>query len=276
MTTYIRQRSPPNAPLSANDLAWQTVRAQNADGTSTVYRVHESVGVNGMQYVAGGGAFGGGTGVLYGAPAPTNNVQGISMGVPPGYNSYGNNGETVIFIPNNDDDSETDSDDEEAAMVVATAPDAKPKKAPRCSKTTPCCIGSGVVLAVGFLVGYIFLIEFFVSNRPPPHQSHTSSMATAAPGGEALTNLRSVGAPPAPPQVPEAPRPQVPVYPQQMYVLTPVMVDSQKAFGLAPQGAAEGALNGALPPVERPRSNLSAASRDEPLPSKHRGSENLV
>lgn len=46
------------------------------------------------------------------------------------------------------------------------------RSTPRCSsRNTPFCIGSSMLFAVGFIVGYVFLIDFLVDVRAPPKKA---------------------------------------------------------------------------------------------------------
>lgn len=214
----MRQRSPTNH-LPPDDMSgWQTMRARNPDGTSTVYRVHESM-------TGGGGGLVGGAAPAYGAGGPnihtvigaggssggcnhTNNNNNNVMYAtpasryPPYHDPYQVGGATspnIVFVKSSNDDEggyndydddsgddSSDSDEEGTPHTASSSAYDEPsvqsnnnnncccnnnnrRSTPRCSsRNTPFCIGSSMLFAVGFIVGYVFLIDFLVDVRAPP------------------------------------------------------------------------------------------------------------
>ncbi|KAL7552578.1 hypothetical protein ACHAWF_015818 [Thalassiosira exigua] len=213
----MRQRSPPTTPAYYEDsnMTWQAMRAHNADGTSTVYRVHDS-----MMYGPGG------TMPRNGIPCRGDdrvinhgNMQ-YDCAVPESSSSFmpyhpHTARANVVYLERNDhenDEGDDESDGEDPSSPTISAP--KPQRAPRCSSTSPFCITTGIVLALSFIVGYCFLIEAMVTRRKNHHvQRWTGSGLRSAP----------VAHPPPQYQYPVQQGALEAVVPQpQYYVLQPV------------------------------------------------------
>lgn len=219
----VRQRSPSSQGSAAaasfqppttmpqdptNDAsAYRTMRSRNPDGSSTVYRVHESV-LHGAAGVAP-------------APAPPGRYYGGGGGIPPppglapnatyapyapsSYTPY--NGPTsyshydggmhypqqqqqqrqqphVVFV-RGDDEADDDWEDEvpdghngdgesqlvpfsssssSSSSVMSYEPEERTSRRPWCARNSLPCILSGMILAIGFVTGYVFLVEAIVDH----------------------------------------------------------------------------------------------------------------
>ena len=187
----VRKRSPnsANAPwLPEDPTSFQTVRTRNADGTSTVYQIHESM--NGS-----GGMSGLPPGVLGGGGMPSNG----GYGAPYGQQQHQHQ-PNVVYVQqqtdnnytsdnesnDNDNDSDSDSDDEQplspttsTALIQQSFSNSKSKRCcrPR-STTSPICIILGILIAISFIVGYIFMIDAIVThNRTKAHSNNGEPVA---------------------------------------------------------------------------------------------------
>ena len=179
----IRQRSPTNA-LPEDPMAFQTIRTRNPDGTSTVYHVHESM----ANSVPIGGIPGcGGPHQLYGG-APGN----IYAGQQP----------NVVYVQSRDDtndDEDEEADDDgyeeptnsstsvESTALVTQSSTNKRRRRRLCQpskSTSPLCIATGIIIAISFIIGYIFMIEAIVNhnrNRPSVQASLRSGSSGVSP-----------------------------------------------------------------------------------------------
>ena len=179
----IRQRSPTNA-LPEDPMAFQTIRTRNPDGTSTVYHVHESM----ANSVPIGGIPGcGGPHQLYGGA--------------PG-NIYGGQQPNIVYVQsrddtNDDDDDESDDDgyeqptnsstSVESTALVTQSSTNKRRRRRLCQpskSTSPLCIATGIIIAISFIIGYIFMIEAIVNhnrNRPSVQASLRSGSSGVSP-----------------------------------------------------------------------------------------------
>lgn len=154
------------------------MKVRNADGSSTVYKVHESMdGMNPVEYVAPGL-------VEYNLPSPTSvmqpdmNVHGAPM--PHYYSPYSSERQSsspnVRFVESGNDNmpQNTSVPAEPSQPDTTTSPSKsrrrrKLKKPEWCSKTSNICLVGGILLALGLIVGYVFLIEAIVSRSVPTH-----------------------------------------------------------------------------------------------------------
>ena len=162
--------------------SFQTMRQVNADGSSTVYHVHDSIngGMGGglpPQVILGGG---GGIPLQQQQQHIMSSQQQqapISGGIvyPYGQQQQQPN---IVYVQSDEysEDSDYESDNEESTALVqrqhnqSQSPRNKRKKCCLNSKSTSTiCILTSILFAISFIVGYIFLIDAIVTNNRNNH-----------------------------------------------------------------------------------------------------------
>jgi hypothetical protein len=194
----VRQRSPTNNSFHATTLpedpmAFQTIRGRNPDGSTTVYRVHESV-IHGGAGGNGGMYFGdcssnttnsmmyGAQPSAYGAPPP---YAGHMIGSQHHHQPYQQQVHppqpyNIVYAQrsNNMDTDYESSDDEQEGDTRAIATIGRPLSTPshrqrgfmrRCNRTSIPCVLLGILMAISFIVGYVFMLEAIVNRSRPSH-----------------------------------------------------------------------------------------------------------
>lgn len=224
---------------------YHTMRARSPGGTPTVYRAYDTVlqqpqsapGASSYEYAP----------QQY-APHRYAPHQTSPTGGAPHVVYWGGDGappsspacEGVPLTPTAPRSSSPSYDD-------APSPKRSPKRSAKCSRNTPACLTFGILLAVSFLVGYVFLIGALV-NVSRRHKGGGHRATATAPAQ--LRSAPVVVAAPVPVREEEEP---------QYYILQPVA-------GPAGGGVA------ARPPLLRLRSTEYAAAarpRTEPAPRIH-------
>lgn len=169
----VRQRSPTNnatTTLPEDPMAFQTIRGRNPDGSTTVYHVHESVlhggGGNGMSYA---GSYSDNN-MMYGAQS--------AYGTPYAGHQYQQHQPYIVYAQRaskDDSDDESSSDDEETSSTIVPSTTQKRSLFRKCNRTSIPCVLLGIVMAISFIVGYVFMVESIVnhSRKPPAATSST-------------------------------------------------------------------------------------------------------
>lgn len=166
-----------------NNQQWQTMRGSNPDGSSTVYRVHESMMGGGIAGAYGGGGAGG---KMYSAspyshgdhnPNAMNYQQRNNN--EPGTDAGSNTNGGGQQHPNSSTDTSPATVTEDEIVPLAFYEDDDEEEIEgheRCSHTTPLCFFVSILFAISFIVGYCFMIEAVVSNRRS-HVAHSNEGA---------------------------------------------------------------------------------------------------
>lgn len=177
-------------------MSWSTMRVRNGDGSSTVYKVHESLGGTAAeQFVLGGCDSYGPPSGHYGNPiSPTSvmvpqEVFGSPCGhhhpaSPPSFggpfgphHQVGAASPNVIVVEGGTDDDgggyDETAEQYRGAPVTTTPSKSKSRRRPKrpewCSLTTNVCIMGGVFAGLAFVIGYMYLIEAIVNRTVPTH-----------------------------------------------------------------------------------------------------------
>ena len=180
--------------MSGSAMSWSTMRVRNGDGSSTVYKVHESLGGSAAeQFVLGGPPSG-----HYGNPiSPTSvmvpqevfgspcghhlhTASPHSFGGPFGpHHQLGAASPNVIVVESGTDDDgggyDESAEQYAGAPVTATPSKSRSKSRRRskrpewCTLTTNVCIMGGVLAGLAFVIGYMYLIEAIVDRTVPTH-----------------------------------------------------------------------------------------------------------
>ncbi len=177
-------------------MAFQTIRGRNPDGSTTVYRVHESVIHGGASTVGGGdGAmyfgdcssntnsmvYGGAQQSAYyhGAPSHAGHMIGSQhqpyqqLLHPTTTQPY-----NIVYAQQyNDTDHESSDEDEDETRAIS--PIGQPSTAShrqrgfmkRCNRTSVPCVLVGILMAISFIVGYVFMLEAIVNRSRPSHSN---------------------------------------------------------------------------------------------------------
>lgn len=176
----VRQRSPTNnTTLPEDPMAFQTIRGRNPDGSTTVYHVHESVMHGGAG--AGGGMYAGdNNSMIYGTQS---SAYGTSYGGQFGphtqhhhpYQHHHQQQQPYIVYAQRQHDSEAESsdddNDEEATRAISPVQSQRGilRSIPRsCHRTSIPCVLFGILMAISFIVGYVYMVESIVNRARTP------------------------------------------------------------------------------------------------------------
>jgi len=182
--------------------SFQTMRQVNADGSSTVYHVHDSIngGMGGglpPQVVLGGGS--GGIPLQQTHHIMSQQQQApISGGMV--YPSYGQQQQqpNIVYVQSDEySDSDVESDNEESTALVQHN---QSQQSPRNRKIKCClnskststiCILTSIIFAISFIIGYIFLIDAIVTNNRNNHSSYNNGNQNVMPGSSLRIGSRA-------------------------------------------------------------------------------------
>ncbi len=188
--------------LDKSMASWQTIRLRNADGTSTVYRVHDSETTNHNNIVHSSSMsaspsllpeviLGGSTEGQnihhyghYGSPMPTSSMDSTA------FPHYGHNITTLHSAHGTQSHSQTP-----VVILKPTKKRTRSKCAKNCSTSSnPLCITCGVILSLLVIIGYVSLIVVLIpgstKNRWNEEVAQPSMASIAAADGEAGNNSR--------------------------------------------------------------------------------------
>lgn len=192
----VRQRSPTNATttLPEDPMAFQTIRGRNPDGSTTVYHVHESVLHGGT----------GGGGMSYNYDYDNNMMYGAQSAYAgtPYVNQVGSHSQYhqqqhqpyIVYAQRaskDDSDDESSSDDEETSPSSTIVPSTTQKRSlfRKCNRTSIPCVLLGIVMAISFIVGYVFMVESIVTRS----RTHTTPTTSEVQQQHAISIERSSG-----------------------------------------------------------------------------------
>ena len=168
----VRQRSPTNnTTLPEDPMAFQTIRGRNPDGSTTVYHVHESV----MHGGAGGGMYAGdNNSMIYGTQS---SAYGTSYGGQFGPHTQHHHQQQQPYIVyaqrqhDSEAESSEDDNDEEATRAISPVQSQRGvlRSIPRsCHRTSIPCVLFGILMAISFIVGYVYMVESIVNRARTP------------------------------------------------------------------------------------------------------------